>query len=736
MKKKINSSLIQKIIFLLSVFLIFFIAIISYKNIRKLSDSTQKVNNTYNVSLSLENLYMNLNELEDAKKNYIMEQNESIKNIIFKKKYIADFSLNRLKQQSKNNNQQSKNIHELETLVKKNYKIVDEALLLPSEKYKIFDTVKLYLLKGAPVMSQIKNKITEMKKIEKENLKQRSEIYNTLSNSLPLLNSTTLLIAIIMFTASSLTLLKKLGEAKETNTKLTLANESAKMAERIGNYGTWQYNVNKNEFYFSDNEYRLFGYEPEELNNKLEDYIDEIYPGEIKRQETLIGNLKVEEMLGPNLYKIIRRDGEHRKLRDISKLVENVYGEKILIGVTTDVTNEYFNQKKNEQKNKELEQKNKILFLANETKTEAEVVGKFGTTQWFVNENRFEFSENIYRLFGLDPAEEAGLQKMFECIHPDDVSLAEAKLQELNSKYAFEPYVLKIIRADNNELRYLSVNNKHIRDFENEEYVLIISVDVTEIVNAQKTIIERNKELEESNHELQAFNYFASHDLQEPLRKIETFISRLETTDHQNLTDMGNQYFNRIKISTERMRQLIEDLLQFSRAGKSEKIFEDVNLNMLLEKAISEMTEFIEEKQATIESEELPTLRVISFQIQQLFINLLCNSIKYSKPDVSPFIKINYEQVKLKKIADVQFPSKKLFHKFTFKDNGIGFDPAYSDRIFELFSRLHNKDEIIGTGLGLAICKKIVDNHKGFIFGEGKLGEGSVFTIYLPTEMS
>ena len=140
----------------------------------------------------------------------------------------------------------------------------------------------------------------------------------------------------------------------------------------------------------------------------------------------------------------------------------------------------------------------------------------------------------------------------------------------------------------------------------------------------------------------------------------------------------------------------------------------------------------ISEKKALITCDTLPKIPVIVFQIQQLFLNLLSNSLKYCKKDTAPIIKIGYSKVKSNDELDLVKASKSNYHKITFTDNGIGFDQKYAKTIFDLFNRLHNKQDYSGTGIGLSICKKIIENHKGYIFAKGEINVGSVFTVYLP----
>jgi light-regulated signal transduction histidine kinase (bacteriophytochrome) len=244
----------------------------------------------------------------------------------------------------------------------------------------------------------------------------------------------------------------------------------------------------------------------------------------------------------------------------------------------------------------------------------------------------------------------------------------------------------------------------------------------------------KNKELERSNDEMASFSYAASHDLQEPLRKIHTFSRLILDKEVNTLSEKGKDYFLRMEAAALRMQILIDDLLTFSRTNTLPKEFKPSDLNKILEDVKKEIKESIEEKNAVIESSQLPVAFVISFQFKQLLENLLLNSLKYSKPGIPPHIKIMHEKVKGNGLkADGIIPDNDYF-KISVVDNGIGFEPEYSEKIFELFQRLHSKHEYPGTGLGLAICKKIVKNHNGIITAESELGEGASFHVYIPAK--
>jgi signal transduction histidine kinase len=330
----------------------------------------------------------------------------------------------------------------------------------------------------------------------------------------------------------------------------------------------------------------------------------------------------------------------------------------------------------------------------------------------FITANNYG-EENIYRGYRT-----GAVDYIYKPINPD---LLRAKVSVFVDLYQ------KTHRLVMQEQKLVVIN----KNLQIEVQERKMSEDKIKELNRQ--LLENIARLESANKDLDRFAFMASHDLQEPLRKIRIFSDLLFVKYKDLLDDDGKMNIVRIQGAAERMQALIKDILTFSKISIEKGTFVKTSLNSVIDEVLSELEGQVQEKNAKIIVDKLPTLHVNPGLIRPLFHNLISNALKYCKKDMSPVVNIHSEM----QAAQIDAAAKPVEHRFCriyVQDNGIGFDQKYSEEIFGMFKRLHLNSEYEGTGIGLALCKKIVEEHNGYISAKSKLNEGSTFIISLPVK--
>jgi signal transduction histidine kinase len=328
----------------------------------------------------------------------------------------------------------------------------------------------------------------------------------------------------------------------------------------------------------------------------------------------------------------------------------------------------------------------------------------------FITANNYDedFMFKGYRMGGVD--------YIYKPINPELLRAKVAVFVELYSKN--QQLMLQ-------EKKLLAANEFLQKEIEERK----VSEERVKLLNEQ--LIANNESLKQMNEELDQFAYMASHDLQEPLRKIQVFSDKI--LRNNNFDADSEKYFGKIINSSKRMQHLINNLLDFSRHTVSTTDFKKTPLNELVKNALTELEVEIEKSNARINYDDLPVVSAVPGLMQQLFYNLFSNAIKFRKPSVDLVIDVKAERMNPMDLSKfIKKGNGKNYYKITVQDNGIGFDDKYAEDIFRVFKRLHSYQEFEGTGVGLSICKKIIEKHNGFIKAESKIDDGATFIIGLP----
>ncbi|MBC3787384.1 sensor histidine kinase [Spirosoma utsteinense] len=379
------------------------------------------------------------------------------------------------------------------------------------------------------------------------------------------------------------------------------------------------------------------------------------------------------------------------------------------------------------------------LLLREAQFSQAQRMAGMASWEWYFGDTTILWSPEMYSFWGYEPGEiDVDLDSVAQSTHLDDLPILQHAISKALSGEDVEMEYRRFDKAGG-EIFIHSVG-KIIRN-ERAEAIGVFGIDMNvtkykqqemNLATLNRQLEEKNRELEMRNSALKSFSYVASHDLQEPLRKIYTFNSLILELEADQLSDQGQDYFRRSIAATERMQRLIKDLIAYSQTETGNELRQPVDLEVLFNQVKDEHQDAIISTGATFDVAPLPTVPVIEFMFRQLMHNLVGNALKYAQPDRPLIIRLTYEEIVGETgIDSFSIPSGR-YHKLTVADNGIGFDTAYSRKIFELFQRLHGRNEYSGTGIGLAICQRIMESHKGTIIADGHPGKGATFTACWP----
>lgn len=737
-----------RIIYLATTIFLAALSVFSYVKIKNLIDSSQWVNHTNKVNLCLQKILTAVIDAESNQKSFLLVGDSACLQRRDAAIEVLTTQLQLIEGLTKDNPAQSENIKMLKTGIDE--KILSMQLVMstysPTEMSIEF---KNNIAEGIEKTKNVKSIIRNIADNESRLLKERSEKYKRLASVAPVFIIVLCLGALLILLISYFRISKSFQHS-QTLEKAVIDNkiqtEKIKELQKIFAQApvtiVLYRGANFEVDVINESALHLWGKTYDEVINKslfdispeLRDVMEPILQHIMQTGEPFVGKEFPAQYIREGRLRSGYFDFSYQPLLDGES---NITG---IVAVGNDVTEQVLSRKKIE----ESEHRLRELSLLLEQKV------KERTEELAASEKKF------YDLFNLSPvcktlAEVAtgniilvndAFTQVFGYSRAETINKSSTELgmispetrkhiiNELQTKGRVQNEEYEFIKKSGEKLYALT--SAEIITIGNKEFYLGAYNDISDRKKAEKNIEQKNMELEKMNKELQSFAYISSHDLQEPLRKIQTFATRITQKEQDNLSINGREMFGRMQEAARRMQRLIEDLLAYSRTNNAEQKFELTDLNEILDDVKEELKEELKETNALIKTKSLCVVNIIPFQFRQLLNNLIANALKFSSPGQSPVIQIESEIKDGISLHEPKLLPQKSYCHISISDNGIGFEQQYSDKIFEVFQRLHSKTEYKGTGIGLAIVKKIVDNHGGVITARSELDKGARFDIYLP----
>ncbi len=720
-------------IFSLLVIVLIAIAFFTFNTFTEYKNDAKWVKHTNLVKFKLEHIIVQLDHLETAQIGYALTADSVFIKPAIGKKNTIWHDIADLDSLTSDNPYQQSNIANLKKLVSSQFELTEGLISGQNQTSLDQQSTDTQELAAKSNMEDIRILIDKMHKEEINLLRQRSKQVTETSLYVPILLTSFTILSLGTLLYLYLYLLKaftkKEKAEKVATSQIKKLDEEARirlLAEQMLE-GVLDSSTNGIMSFVAvrDEKNKIVDFEWQMVNSMAEQITG-------KKKESLINQRLLEIMPGNKTSGLFDRYCEVVE-KGIMAEIEQYYSHEELDSwffITAIKLNDGFVATFSDITKQKLQHK---LIIENETLlSEAEKLAETGSWEWNIVSDKIVWSKNVYKIYGLSADDTIPTFDTFiEYLHPEDKDEVTRIIQESVEKQ--EPYRVGFRIIINDKIKHINANARANHD-ELGNFIGYLGTiqDISVEKEYEQLLLKQTEELKKSNEELEQFAYVASHDLQEPLRKIRSFGDRLVTKYGAQLDDTGKDYIDRMSNASARMQTLIQDLLRFSRVSRNIEKFERVDLNDVFSAVLANMQIAIENTKATIHCEKLPIIKGNPTQLQQLFQNILSNAIKFHKNEVSPEVNISVRKVPGKSLNFENADPSQQYHEIIIKDNGIGFDNQYLNKIFSIFQRLHGRNEYEGTGIGLAICEKVVSNHHGFITAHGEKGQGAEFKIFLP----